>query len=158
MVAHTRLLASVVACFLSLAAPARAEDPATPEGVEVTRGGPELQALAATKAAARSGVETALIFTNAGGNELRVLCAAVDAEGGVVGHAWTRVPARGLRFLLASDLSGGADFAGQAECATFGRVVPSGLLLTPSGIAGVGVERYRAMNADFVRFTVTASH
>jgi len=153
-----RVFALLVGSCLLLAAPAGAEDPAPNEGPEVVRGGSELQALAAMPSAQRTGVETALIFTNVGGSEFRVLCAAYDAEGSPLGHAWTRIPARGMRVLLASDLSAGADFAGPVECLALGRVVPSGLLLTPSGISAVGSERYHGVHADFVRFPLAASH
>ena len=155
---YVRVLALLFGSTLLLAAPAGAEDPAPTEGPEVVRGGAEFQALAAMPSAERTGVETALIFTNVGGSEFRVLCVAYDAEGSPIGHAWMRIPERGMRFLLASDLSAGTDFAGPVECLALGRVVPSGLLLTPSGISDVSSERYHGVHADFVRFPLAASH
>jgi hypothetical protein len=154
---YARLLALLVASSLSLGAPARAEDPPSPEGREVTHGSAELRALIATPAAERTGVETALVFANVGANEFRVLCAAYDAEGALVGHAWTRIPPRGLRFLLASDLSAGAPFAGRAECAAIGRVVPSALLLTPGGVMGVASQHFLGARGDFMLFALAAS-
>jgi len=61
--------------------------------------------------------------------------------GAPAGRAWTRVPAGGLRVILASDLSNGAAFAGQVSCRVDGLVEGKALLVAASGLADVGCAR-----------------
>ncbi len=79
--------------------------------------------------------DTALVFTNTGGNGVRVICKAFDDNGQGVGRAATFVPALGLRYLLASDFSNGATVLGHIQCGTHRHVVGSAFLL--GGRAGI---------------------
>lgn len=108
------------------------------DGIEVTRSAEDLNALAATPADEQSRVETALVFTDLGGRATRVACRAHGADGAEVGRAFTRVPADGLRVILASDLSGGAPFAGRVTCFAGGRMMGKALLIAPAGMTQVG--------------------
>lgn len=74
-------------------------------------------------------INTALVFSSLAGEELRVVCRARNAQGEPVGAAGVRVPAHGVRFLLASDFSDGQPFLGQVTC------------LSPRGIRGSGFAR-----------------
>ncbi|MDE0885696.1 MAG: hypothetical protein OSB70_09200 [Myxococcota bacterium] len=82
----------------------------------------------------RDTVNTALVFSNLGGEDAVVGCAAFDSDGDTVGRILIRVPARGLRFALASDLSRNLDFVGHVECRTGLRVMGSAILLAPSSL------------------------
>lgn len=74
--------------------------------------------------------DTALVFTNKG-DDARVLCVGFDKQGETVGRAWLSVPRLGLRYMLASDLSHGADFLGHVQCRTRGSIKGSSVLLGP---------------------------
>jgi hypothetical protein len=74
-------------------------------------------------------VETALVFSSVADVERRVVCRARNARGEAIGHAAVRVPAHGVRFLLASDFSNGEPFLGQVTC------------LSPRGVRGSGFTR-----------------
>jgi hypothetical protein len=125
---------------MGFAADARAQD-VEDDGVEVTRGAEDLQDLTGTPVAERTRVDTALVFSDRGLRETRVACQASDADGVPVGRAWTRVPAGGVRVILASDLSNGAAFAGQVSCRIDGRMEGKALLVAASGLAHVGAAR-----------------
>ena len=85
----------------------------------------------------------------------RVACRAFDADGDPVGRIWMHVPANGLRFVLASDLSHGQDFVGHAMCRT-GRVIGSAVLLAPSAITDLAVRPIRRRGSTV--FAVVATY
>ncbi|HIF92183.1 MAG: hypothetical protein ABGX04_05295 [Myxococcales bacterium] len=60
---------------------------------------------------------TALVFHNSGVRD------AANSE--VLGHGMTSVPAKGVRYLRAPDLSDCVDFVGSALCKAKGNVTPS---------------------------------
>jgi hypothetical protein len=76
-------------------------------------------------------VDTALVFTNAGSAHQRVVCVGFDEWGHRVGAIWLRVPAHGLRYARASDLSSGVDFVGSAECKSRGHIIATSVLAGP---------------------------
>lgn len=75
--------------------------------------------------------DTALVFTNLGARASRVKCVAFGKNGAPVGRAWLKLPALGLRYLLASDLSSDRDFVGHAQCAVAAGVKGSAIFLGP---------------------------
>jgi hypothetical protein len=101
-------------------------------------------------------VDTALVFSNLGQEHARVGCAAFDANGETVGRILMRVPARGLRFALASDLSNSVDFVGHVECRTDLRVMGSAILLAPSSITDLSAKKIR--RAGVTIFPVVATY
>lgn len=102
--------------------------------------------------------DTALVFTNGGGNRAGVWCRAHDTDGNVVGRADTYVPSNGLRYLRASDLSGGVDFVGSAVCKARGRVEGSVVFLAPSAITSLRVKQHVRRGVTHIRFPVIASY
>lgn len=76
--------------------------------------------------------DTAIILTNLGNRVAPAICAAFDYDGNPIGRARLRVPALGLRWLLASDISGDKDFIGSAHCFVTGHVAGSAIFLGPS--------------------------
>lgn len=80
-------------------------------------------------------LDTALVFSNPNAFAVKASCRGHDADGNPVGAAVTEVPARGLRFVLASDLSVRAPFLGSVNCTLGGVMNASGFLV--GGTAGV---------------------
>ena len=75
--------------------------------------------------------DTVLLFTNPSQRPLTVRCVGFDRAGDPVGRIRTAVPPRGLKHVLASDLSNGEDYLGQVQCSATGRVIPSAVLVGP---------------------------
>ena len=73
--------------------------------------------------------DTALVFTNTGRSDRRIVCRGFDDDGNPVGRIAVKVPGLGLRFILASDVSNDTDFLGQVQCGPRGRIVGSAYLL-----------------------------
>ena len=96
------------------------------------------------------------MFTNPRGQETLVYCVALDADGRALGRARVRVPAQGLRFMLASDLASGVDFIGSAECRSRDRVIPSAFVLGP-GLSDATARVNHAWDETRIRFPVIAS-
>ena len=69
------------------------------------------------------------MITNLAGTRGRAFCVAFDYEGRPAGHARLKIPARGLRWLLASDISDGVDLIGSAQCFLSGRLLGSAIFL-----------------------------
>jgi hypothetical protein len=140
----THTLFSLVACALLLAPTAGAQDVLSLEGVETVRDASELQDLLSPPPD-RDSVDTAIVFSNDLNRPAHVGCVGFDGDGQFVGHAWLRVPARGLRFVLASDLSSGSDFIGSVRCWTPGRaIIGSAFLLGPSAVTDLPIAPPRA--------------
>jgi hypothetical protein len=75
--------------------------------------------------------DTALVFTNLGRHRAAVKCVGFDKNGTPIGRTTTRIPAMGVRYVLASDISNGVDFIGQVQCARHGRVIGSVIFIGP---------------------------
>lgn len=75
--------------------------------------------------------DTALVFTNVMNRDALVRCRAFDGDGDVIGRARLRVPPRGVRWLLASDLSQGEDFIGSTHCFVTTRVRGTAVFIGP---------------------------
>jgi hypothetical protein len=80
-------------------------------------------------------LDTALVFSNPHAVAVSATCRGFDADGNAIGETTTSVPARGLRFLLASDVSLRTPFLGSVNCVLGSVMNASGFLL--GGAAGV---------------------
>lgn len=101
-------------------------------------------------------VDTALVFTNAGDARAIVLCRAFDADGERVGRIRLKVPAGGLRYALASDLSLGRDFVGRVQCSARSRVLASAVLLAPMAMTDLDVHQHQGIGS--ILFPVVATY
>ncbi len=150
-------------CVLGTALAASAQDfavaiPADVDpGVEVRRDARELQAEVRPRPVDRDVADTALVFTNLGREDHRVFCVGFDDEGRRVGRAWLKLPARGLRYLLASDLSRGKDFIGHAQCSG-GRNVTGSLVFLGPDLTDLPVLQPELGDAGRIRFPLVATY
>ncbi len=101
---------------------------------------------------------TALVFNNASPRDTLVVCVAYDANGDVLGRKAAKVPARGVRYLRASDLSDGADFVGSAICRARGYVVSSAVFLAPGAITKLDVVTRKGKRSTRARFPLIATY
>ena len=125
-------------------------------GIQVTRDAAELQAML-KRTPDVDVIDTALVFNNPRRHKTLVACVGYNANGRVMGRAYTVVPANGIRFIRASDISNGTDFLGSAKCQARARVIPS------SFIVGVGFSDApaRVINGwdnSVMRFPIVASY
>ncbi len=102
--------------------------------------------------------DTALVFTNNGRMRARILCLGFDHNGNTVGRAVTALPKLGLRYILASDLSMGADFIGSVQCSSPGHVTGSAVFLAPGAITALQVKQGEHAGQIRIRFPVVASY
>jgi hypothetical protein len=102
-------------------------------------------------------IDTVLVFTNTQSRSRPVRCLAFNRGGEPVGRTLTRLPANGVRYILASDLSNGRDFVGHVVCNTVGLVLPTGILLGPE-IENVGATVDEFESAARLRFPVVATY
>ena len=79
--------------------------------------------------------DTALVLTSRDDSDRRVVCTAFDEDGRVVGRGSVRVPARGIRHALASEIGSGPPLLASVVCKSRGRVSGTAYLL--GGAAGV---------------------
>ena len=148
------------ACFalalaMLLVLPAAAQQ-AEPEEVEVDRNAALLlDEIRPTPG--RDRLDTALVFSNQLGRDVRVGCRAFGRDGELVGRAGTRLPARGLRYLRASDFAPGGDFVGSVECLAGGRVLAEALLLTPAGATNLEVLQRARGRSTRIEFPLVAN-
>lgn len=141
--------------FAALTLPAAAQE-ALPEEVDVDRdGGLLLDEIDA--APDRDGLDTALVFSNQLDREVRVGCRAFGRDGQLLGRAGTGLPARGLRYLRASDFAPGGDFVGSVECLAGGRVLAEALLLAPGGITNLEVLQRARARSTRIEFPLVAN-
>jgi hypothetical protein len=124
------------------------------DGVEVARDATDLRD--EVDRPDRDIVDTVLAFTNLGQGAARVSCVAFAANGEPVGSIWISVPANGMRFALASDISGSRDFTGHARCRTGPRVLGTSVLLAPGAITDLSVRQIRRPGMTI--FTVIATY
>lgn len=101
---------------------------------------------------------TALVFNNTSTEDTTVICTAHGANGEFLGRRMARVPARGLRYLRASDLSSGADFVGSAVCSSRARVAASAVFLAPGSITNLDVIQAGPWDSHNIRFPLIATY
>ncbi len=102
-------------------------------------------------------VDTALVFTNLGTGHRVAKCIGFDEWGRAVGRVRFRIPSRGLRYVLASDLSQGADFVGRVNCKADGRVFGSGFLLGAQLTDVPALNHHRGFQSSQIDFPVVAT-
>ena len=105
----------------------------------------------------RDSVDTAILFTNVRATNAVVRCSAYDHEGELIGRTITRVPPLGLRFVRGSDLSGGADFLGQARCSSAQGILVSAILAAPAGLSDLPVRNVDLDGTNSYRLPVVTS-
>ncbi len=144
-----------LAIFAALTLPAAAQE-ALPGEVDVDRdAGLLLDEIDA--APDRDGLDTVLVFSNQLDREVRVGCRAFGRDGQLLGRAGTGLPARGLRYLRASDLAPGGDFVGSVDCLAGGRVLAEALLLAPGGITNLEVLQRARARSTRIEFPLVAN-
>jgi len=104
-----------------------------------------------------STADTAIVFTNVGNRHAAARCVAFDYEGERIGQTRVRVPARGMRWLLASDLSDGQRFVGNAHCFVNGQMLASAVYLG-RGITDLPVKQASAAGQFRVAIPILAHH
>jgi len=102
-------------------------------------------------------LNTALVFSSLADVELRVVCRARNAQGQPIGHAGVRVPAQGVRFLLASDFSDGEPFLGQVRCLSPRGIRGSGFARSANGVTDVPSPELKAGRGLLIHFPVVAT-
>jgi len=102
-------------------------------------------------------VDTAMVFTNTSALDRRIVCVGLDKQGTPVGRVLVKLPALGLRYVLASDLSNGADFVGSAQCSSHSTVKGSAIFLGP-GITDLSVGNIAGRRIGRIRFHVVATY
>ncbi len=105
----------------------------------------------------RDVADTAIVITNLRRMFGVATCVAFDYDGNLVGRARVRVPALGLRWLLASDISDGADFIGSAHCYIQGHMLGSAIFLGP-GITDLPVHQTNVAGAFRIAIPVVAHY
>ena len=105
----------------------------------------------------RDVADTAIVITNLGNHRGVALCAAFDYDGHPVGRARVRVPALGLRWLLASDISNDVDFIGSAHCFIRGHMLGTAIFLGP-GITDLPVHQTNVAGAFRIVIPVVAHY
>jgi len=101
---------------------------------------------------------TALVFNNTSSTEAIVRCAAYGANGRVLGRRRAVVPAKGLRYLRASDLSNGKDFVGSAVCTARNRLAASAVFLAPGAMTNLDVIQAGPWDSTSIRFPLVATY
>lgn len=149
--------AALVAGFcLTLPLPLPAQTEAATETVDVDRDGPQLHAQIRDHRPDLDTVDTALVFTAVRPAPAVVRCRGYNDNGRLVGTVRLRVPGRGLRYVLASDISRGRDFVGSVVCKTSGKILPTAVLLA-HGITDLGVERGEGDYSAVMLFQLVAT-
>jgi hypothetical protein len=137
--------------LLAAAAGAQEVDPP-----DLTHAESELEELLEDPVEAPS-VNTALVFSSLADVELRVVCRARNAQGEAIGHAALRVPAHGVRFLLATDFSGGVPFLGQVRCLSPRGIRGTGFARSANGLTDVPSPEHKARGGHLIHFPVVAT-
>ena len=96
--------------------------------IEVDRDGDQLRDEIRPRPIDTDRADTALVFTNRSNRAVEIRCISREHNGSIVGQAGTAVPPHGLRYIRASDFSGGRDYLGSAQCKSDRRVSSSAIL------------------------------
>ena len=144
------------AAELAIAADAVQTDDGDNVGIQVVRDAAELQAMLKRRPDVDV-IDTALIFNNPRRHQTLVACVGYNANGRALGRAYTVVPANGVRFLRASDISNGRDFLGSAECKARARVIPSSFVVGV-GFSDAPARIVNGWDNSTIRFPVVASY
>lgn len=147
---------NVIANDAAIAADAVSLEPGDAVGLEITRDASELQAMLKTTPDIDV-IDTALVFNNPRNHRTLVACVGYSANGRALGRAYTVVPANGVRFIRASDISNGRDFLGSASCKARARIIPASFIVGV-GFSDAPARVVNGWNASSMRFPVVASY
>ena len=125
-------------------------------GIQVVRDATELQAML-KRTPDVDVIDTALVFNNPRRHKTLVARVGYNANGRALGRAYTVVPANGLRFIRASDISDGRDFLGSAKCQARARVIPSSFIVGV-GFSDAPAKVINGWDNSVMRFPVVASY
>ena len=125
-------------------------------GFEVTRSESDLQEMLKMERDVDF-IDTALVFNNPRGSRTLVACVGYNANGRALGRAYIVVPPNGVRFMRASDISGGRDFLGSAQCKARGRVIPSSFIVGV-GFSDAPARVVHGWDDTAIRFPIVASY
>ncbi|MEM7410313.1 MAG: hypothetical protein AAF430_08775 [Myxococcota bacterium] len=128
----------------------------TRDAVEVDRDGVALIDAIRVPEPDRDVADTAIVLTNFGPRDQKVVCGGFNKNGRAVGRVWVKVPAHGLRYVLASDLADDLDFIGSAQCAASGNIRGSAIFLGP-GLTDLPVQQIHGA-AGRLRFPLVATY
>ncbi len=127
---YAAILSSTV--MLQLSGISAAQNAAVME-IEVNRDANELSDLlsgaALPKPHVPSILDTALVFTSVHGSETTAYCHANDKNGVTIGRVRVRIPAKGIRFILSSDIVEAQGFVGSVVCSAAGYVFGTEVML-----------------------------
>jgi len=102
--------------------------------------------------------DTVLVFTNLGSTYAAVKCVAFNRNGRPIGRTATRVPALGVRYVTASDISDGLDFIGHVQCARSGRIVGSAVFVGPGFTDLPVIHPSSSQDAGRIRFPLVVHY
>ncbi|MEM7467567.1 MAG: hypothetical protein AAF387_11895 [Pseudomonadota bacterium] len=140
----------------AIAADALSTDSGEDIGIQVARDAAELQGML-KRTPDVDVVDTALVFNNPRQHKTLVACVGYNANGRVMGRAYTVVPANGLRFIRAADISNGRDYLGSAKCKARARVIPSSFIVG-IGFSDAPARVINGWDNSVMRFPVVASY
>ncbi len=124
---------------------------------DIDRDGTELMEEMRVRPDDRDVADTALVFTNFSEQRQHILCVGFDKHGNALGRVRVVVPRLGLRYVLASDLSNGADFVGSAQCGAAASVKGTAIFLGP-GLTDLPVQQVQGERAGRMRFPLVATY
>jgi len=104
--------------------------------------------------------DTAVVLTNGGNTRAYAVCWAFDGDGKPLGRTRLKIPALGLRWALASDLSNDVDFIGSVRCYVSGNVHGTAVFFGP-GITDLPtrpVPQVSAVNGHRLEFPLVAHY
>ncbi len=122
-------LATIAVFFLATLPLLASAQQLTGDGIEITRNATDLTAVLRDHPTDPNVLDTALILTNQTGTAARARCIAYGHGGQTIGRAWLKLPANGMRIVLASDITQGGNFVGSIRCKARGHVVGSAFIL-----------------------------
>lgn len=101
--------------------------------IEINRDANQLSDLLSGAALPKPGVaailDTALVFTSVHGTETTAYCHANDKNGVTAGRVRVRIPAKSVRFILASDIVEERGFVGSVVCNAAGYILGTEVML-----------------------------
>ncbi|MDP6377344.1 MAG: hypothetical protein QF515_18855 [Pseudomonadales bacterium] len=142
--------------LLALTGTAIADPADTP--ADIDRDGDALRDELSLRPDDRDITDTAVVATNTSSQPAVMICAAFDSNGHKLGAASMRVPAKGLRYVRASDLSNGIDYVGQVKCRTGNHGIHGSVfLMGPGGTTDMPVLQRGVNGSKHIVAPVTAS-
>ena len=101
--------------------------------------------------------DTAIVFSNFAGSERRVRCIAYDGAGEKIGRGHVGIPARGTRYIRASDLSTGAEFIGHVVCGARSSVFAA-VVFVGGGLTDLPAVQHHGKGWGRIRIPLVITH